>query len=146
MTLSTAKARDEMLTLIDAALVASAIPMDISYDLGDDANIEDLDIKQPLVRVRVRHLRSYQATLQGDAGQRRYESIGFINAQILAPLGEGQGLTTAENIATVAVSAYRGKQTAGGVWFRNVTQREAPNNSGNAQINMTAEFTYATIE
>ncbi len=146
MTLSTAKARDEMLTLINDALVASAIPMDISYDLGDDANIEDLDILIPLVRVRVRHLLSDQATLQGDAGQRRYQSTGFINAQILAPLGEGQGLTTAENIATVAVSAYRGKSTAGGVWFRNVTPREAPNNSGNAQINVTAEFTYATIE
>lgn len=146
MTLSTEKARDEMLTLINDAMVASGIPHDLVFNESDDPNLENVDLAKPLVRVRVRHLESRQATLQGDTGQRRYESFGFINMQILAPISQGTALTTVENLAKVAVSAYRGKQTAGGVWFRNVTQREAPQNAGNEQINVTASFTYDTIE
>lgn len=136
------EARDEMLAIMDGVFTAVGIPMDINWE-GDDTPLEELDITRPLVRVRVRHLTNGQETLMGADGQRRLVARGFINAQILVPVGEGFALTTAEAVAWPLIEAYA---TAGGsVLYRRPTAREAPINTGKFQMNFTTEFEYSSI-
>lgn len=98
----------------------------------------------PWARVTLRHITGAQASLAGGSGTRRWERVGILTVQIFVP--SGQGLAGAQSLAKIAVDAYQGQTTPGGVWFRNVRLTEVGPDGDWFQVNALAEFVYDEIQ
>lgn len=98
----------------------------------------------PWARATVVHSEGNQRTL-GGIGGRRFGRSGNVFIQVFAPRGQGQGLL--DRLCAVAVSAFEGKKTPSGVWFRAVSVNEIPQSGNNPWVsaNVVAEFNYDKI-
>lgn len=92
------------------------------------------------------------AAKHSDAGQigmsdttRIYESVGMIVIQCKGPLIKGNGFEVAERMAIIARNAYRGKQTADCIWFRNAQFKEVGADGGWYLFNTYIEFEYNEV-
>jgi hypothetical protein len=90
----------------------------------------------------IRHSVASQATLAGVDGRRRFRKDGIFMAPIFGPLAVAGGLAMAENLAKMAKSAFEGRSTESGIWFRNVRIMEVGVSGAHYQFNVVAEFTY----
>lgn len=97
----------------------------------------------PWARVSIAHASGGQDSLRGAAGRSRFERQGVLTVQCFAPVGESA--TRVYNMAQIAMNAFDGKATPGGVWFRNARPNEAIND-GWKQVNVLAEFLYDEIK
>lgn len=96
-------------------------------------------------RVHVQNLAGEQRSLGGVNG-RVFTRYGLVSVQIFVPNGK-QGLVLADRLGNVALSAFEGEETsAGNVWFRNATYREAGTDGMWFQAGVTAEFEYDTVK
>lgn len=79
-------------------------------------------------------------------GSRKFEKVGLIYMLIHTPLGKG--LASARVASEVAIAAYEGERTPGGVTFRNVrieSEGHGRGSGGNKswwETLVAAEFTY----
>ena len=95
----------------------------------------------PYVVVELEHVAGRQGSLAGATGDIRWERRGLVRVCIYTLAG--RGLLQNTRLGMVAVDAFEGKTTPGGVWFRNVRYSEAPGRDGKwQQGNVVAEFTY----
>lgn len=138
MTLTITQARDEISTLFKVAWDATGYLV-IWDDVGQPAPTD----RSPWARFTIRHYDGAQATLANHSGQRRYRRSGTIFVQLFAPTGEG--LSTLDEMAIVAMRAFEGKSTAGGVWFRDVRLREVGVDGNWQQANVMADFEYDEV-
>jgi hypothetical protein len=89
----------------------------------------------------IEHTLGRQGSLSDPVGVIRWERRGLVRVCIYTMAGRGLLLNT--RLGMVAVDAFEGKTTPGGVWFRNVRYSEAPGRDGKwQQGNVVAEFTY----
>jgi hypothetical protein len=141
MSLTITQARDEMSTLFNDAWEASAyaaFPV-----MWDDVGEPVGAARSPWARFSVRHADGGQATLASIGGVRRWRREGTIFVQLFAPANEG--LSRLDEMAIVAMRAFEGKTTAGGVWFRDVRLREVGVDGNWQQFNVLADFEYDEI-
>ena len=135
MSLTFTEARDEILTLFKSAwdIGASGIPL-YYWDVPHDPPSAD-----DWARITVRH-----ATGGNDAiGNRLFFRTGLVTIQLFTKYGEG--LTQNDTLAKVAVEAFQGQHTAGGVWFRNVRLNEIGIDGKWFNSNVLADFEYNQV-
>ncbi|AAT69471.1 gp77 [Alphaproteobacteria phage PhiJL001] len=132
MSLTFTAARDELLTLFQTAWDANSGGVKLYYwDLTDTPPTAD-----EWARVTVRHTGGNDAALGG----RIFERTGFATVQIFTI--HGRGLSRADELAKVAVDAFQGQSTPGGIWFRNVRLVEVGQDGKWFQNNVVADFEY----
>lgn len=147
------QARDQINAVLWAAwqaadwmtLLGSLTPPHIDWDGLDDGTVRDPNM--PYAAVFIKHLAAPQATFRGPYAQsQRYTSTGFVTVQVFAPISSRNGTPTAEKMAIIAQSAYRGGSTPDGIWFTNVVAKEVGAGEGYYQFNVVANFSYDTVQ
>lgn len=143
------ESRDEMFTMLltawnlNAMAVVGLIPA-IQWQGLDISPIPPQGV--PFGRATVHHIEGGQSTLGNSQGKNTYERVGILTFQVFGPLGSGKGLTIAEGLANIALNAFEGKASPGGIWFRNCRLNEVGVTDGWFQINVLAEFTYDEVK
>lgn len=100
------------------------------------------------VRISQRGVFEEQATLSdcvGIPGQRHYESSGFIYVQLFCPKSQDTAMQVGRKLAELARSAYRGKTTPGGVWFRDVTILSLDPEESWYRFNVRTEYEFGEL-
>ncbi len=87
-----------------------------------------------------------QVAFGDNTGARRYREVGIVTVQIFTPLSAQSDLRDAAALAQVAVAAFRGVETPGGVEFLNVTPTRVGPSEAWFQYNITADFNYDSLE
>lgn len=77
--------------------------------------------------------------------KRRYTASGLVFVQLFAPKSDSRGAELLGELAMIARNAYRGKSTAGSVWFRNCRIKELPMEDLFYCRNVVCEFEYDDI-
>ena len=113
---------------------------------GDDDGAKR-DTSKPWARMSIFHGLSFQQTA-GPVGGRIFQRNGNVLINIFAPLSNGQGLTQAEALATIAGNAFEGKTAGPGgcIWFRNVSIQEIGPDGAWFQFNINADFLYDELK
>ena len=89
---------------------------------------------------------SGRQTTFAKVGERKFEKMGLVYVTVLTPMGAG--LTNARTASEIAVAAYEGKRTPGGVTFRNVRIESEGHGQGTGRNKswwttlVVAEFNY----
>lgn len=111
---------------------------DVIYD--DQA--KDIPNNAPWVRLSIRHIEGYQASM-GDPNNNRYRRIGSVTAQVFVP--QGGASVQASQLAQQAAEIFTGA-TYLGIAFSNTVAREiGADGKGFYQINVISEFRYDDI-
>lgn len=100
------------------------------------------------IRFTQRNVIEQQATLSNcvtEPFKRRYENSGFIVIQLFCPRSKDTSMHLGRNLAKLARSAYRGKTTAGGIVFRNVTIVELDPEELFYRFNVKSEYEFGEI-
>ncbi len=133
MSLTPTEARDEVLTLINAAWPASTGPLyywDVSHETPSP---ED----EPFWgRVTMRHNIGQDDSIGG----RLFLNAGTITVQMFSIFGNG--LSTSDQTAKVVLDSMRRASTPGGVWFRNVRYSEIGQDGSWFHTQVLADFEY----
>lgn len=138
MSLTVAQARDEITELFTSAWQAHAPgPPPVYYD---DVVASEPPAGKAWARLNVKHTLGQQSTIGNPIGNSLFRRDGLVTVQIFAPAG--QGLKLADQLAKVALDAFEGKSTQGGVWFRKVRVKEIGPDRAWFNINVLAEFNY----
>lgn len=143
MTTTTPNARDEVMAIIHEAL--ALLPgVVVKYQGVDtlDPPSQDTD----WARVDMGHEAGGQASLSGPInGVTRWGQNGQIIVQCFGRISAG-GIDKAMEMACAVRDAFRGRATAGGVWFRRQTIREVGQDKGWYQVNATITFDYDEVK
>lgn len=86
-----------------------------------------------------------QSTIANENGVKRYTAIGFVTVQLFCPKSDVASQEKGRKLSVVARNAFRGKKTAGQVWFRNVRIVELPNEENFRRFNIQADYEYDEI-
>ncbi|MEQ1624983.1 MAG: hypothetical protein ABL870_09840 [Sediminibacterium sp.] len=141
------QAKDDILTLFKAYWDAQLLALypTLSVQLiwpGVDIQTPPLP-ETPFLRVSIFHNFSRQATFA--PGAKRYERSGLVTIQIFTPLSSNlvaPNIALCEKLGIITRDAFEGKNTPGGVWFRNANLREVGSDGTWYQFNMSVEFNY----
>lgn len=150
MTATVEQARDQIHTRFRTAWLADTNTQNyfVKYeDVAQGDRPEKAATKPaPWARFTLRHNPGAggQATLSGDTGQRRYRRFGTITINLFAPKGDGLKILDQEMIP-VAMQAFEGQTTAGGVIFRNVRPAEVGPDGDYFQANVLVDFEYDEV-
>lgn len=96
------------------------------------------------IRVSEQAVQEAQTTF-AEAGKQRFTASGLVFVQVFCPKSDSQCYEKGLKLAEIAKSAFRGKSTLGGVWFRNTTIRELPQEELYERFNVTSEFEFDEI-
>lgn len=78
-------------------------------------------------------------------GQRLYKSVGLVFVQVFIPKSTGAVGSKLRLLAAMFRNGFRGVKTDNGVWFRNATIKELPDEDTYFRFNVTTEFEYSEI-
>jgi hypothetical protein len=140
------EAKDEILALFkthwDANVGAVGVTVNsIVYDNDDELDAPPVPY---WVRVSVVLTPGGGQRTMSEPGRRTFERTGTVFVNVFAPKGEG--VTTAQRLAKIALDAFEGKHTAGNVWFVN-GRVESGGQARNAyQENAVVDFTFDEIK
>lgn len=136
MSLTITQARDEMLTMVKAAIDASSYSsMPI---LWEDVQPNPPASDSPFLSVEVQHLFGSQTSLGSPTA--RFTRNGVVRSRIYCP--RGAGMSTLDEIAQIVLNAFEGQSSPGGVWFRNGRLTELPADGAWARADVVVDFTY----
>jgi hypothetical protein len=93
----------------------------------------------------VQNVKEMQASLSdntGLPGQKRYTSLGLVIIQFFMPKNVANAKSLGRTLAMIAKNAYRGKNTANGIWFKNVRINDLPTFEDWYRLNVIAEYSY----
>lgn len=136
MSLTRSEALIEMRDLFDTAWSGNG---PVQYDNVRVSGIPPVSTSS-WARLVIRHGESFQATIQGEAGNRRFRRTGVLTAQIFQP--PGAGLTGATDLGTIVRDAFEGVTSPGGIIFRRVSINEIGPSGDWFQTNVTTFFEY----
>jgi len=142
MSLTRAQARDEMMSVANTAFAG--------YDANFPVQWYDDDSKKPpknrsaFAEVGVYHTAGHQATMGSISTGRTFRRYGYFEVLVHTP--EGDGLTLADELATIMHDALEGVTTVGGVIFRNVRATEEGKSGSFRVTNVSADFEYDQIK
>jgi hypothetical protein len=129
-------ARDEILSLFKTAWDNSPITNGLPL-VFDDSKKEIAD--DCFARITIQHNTGFQASF----GATRFTRLGIVFVQIFTPLGNG--LKLSDEISELVLSAFEGKSTTSGVWFRNCRLNEIGETDKWFQTNVVCEFEYDKV-
>ena len=104
---------------------------------------DDPDPSLPWAMVTLRHVGGRQASFPDPLGKSIYERTGIVTVSVFSPLALGMSL--GYELVRIAKSAYEGKTTTHGVWFKNVRINEAGLDGPWYMWNVVSEFEYDEI-
>lgn len=137
MSLTITQARDEMLSMVKAAIDASSYAgMTIIWD-DDSAPAPKAD-DEPYMRVKVNHLWGGQTSL--GKPKSRFERNGVIRCKVCTK--KGSGMSVSDEIVQIVLDAFEGQSSPGGVWFRNASPQEGGEDGIWSQTDVVIEFKY----
>jgi hypothetical protein len=132
------QAHDQILALLPAAITAIAV------HYPDVASAPGFPPQASWARIHVEDGDDAgQVTLVGSDGSQRYETNGILTVEIYALAGDGRA--KAQELGEAVLAAYRGKKTAGGVWFRRERVRDVGPDGTWYHVNAVIEYQYDTI-
>lgn len=134
-----AQARDEISGLFKTAWAADNAFSLFYDDVVPNAPGAATTQPNPYARLTIRHDDGDQVAFS-DSSTKRYTYVGTVTVQIFT--AQGTGLTQADHLVKVALDAFRGKRTSGGVLFMNVRSREIGPSGAYYQNNVLATFAY----
>ncbi len=142
---STKDARDDILALFRVAWEAGATAVAGYVPV---VRWEDLETVKPpteraWARARVLFNIEEQSSL-GEVGGRKFETRGLFNVDIFSPLKDPS--SEIDDLADVVKSAYRGKRTASGIWFRDVRVADQSPEPPWRRIRVLGEFVAESIQ
>jgi len=120
------------------------------YDANFPVQWYDDDSKKPpknrsaFVEVGIYHTAGHQATMGNTSTGRTFRRYGYVEVLVHTP--EGDGLTLADELATIMHDALEGVTTVGGVIFRNVRATEEGKSGSFRVTNVSADFEYDQIK
>lgn len=137
MSLTVPQARDEMSAIFHTEWEASSFAaFEVRWDdVGEPAPTS----RSPWARFTIRHADGGNASISNYHFRRK----GTVFVQLFAPTGEG--LSRLDQMGMVALAAFEGRATPGGVWFREVRLREIGVDGNWQQVNVLADFEYDEI-
>jgi len=151
MTTGYSNAIDEIYGLFNVAWLAGTtaivgyIPQ--IYWQGNETN--DLpEIDKYYVRFNIKPVLEQQKTLSNvvdGIGKKRYNNVGMLFANIFTPLSDVTHMEKGRSLAELGRNAYRGKTTAGGIFFRNATIEEFSHSDKYFNFRVVAEYDYDDI-
>lgn len=100
----------------------------------------------PYARISVKHDNGLGQTSLGGVGRRQFTRTGHVFVQCFVPLGIGNPLTIALRLGRIALNAYEGHSSPGGIWFRNCRINEVGPADGRYQVNAVIQFTYDEVK
>lgn len=103
-------------------------------------------VDKPHLEIYVRHQDGEQTTM-GEPGCRRFSREGLVEVRIWVP--EDGGLTLADDLVTVAVTAFEGRTallSGEEIWFRNVRAPETGPNKTKYRVSVLADFEYDEVK
>ena len=139
--LTRAQARDEMLAVVNAALIGYSAGFLVIWE--DDDSKSRPKTKTPYATVGAYHVTGGQATM-GTIGNRTFRRYGYVEVLVHTP--EGDGFTLADTLATIVHDALEGVTTTGGVIFRNVRAVEDGKSGSFRVTSVCADFEYDQIK
>lgn len=141
-----AQARDDISKTFHDAWIAdnNSSGIKVFYDnLDEDSSSKDS--KKSWVRFSIRHFDTFSTeSLSGGNGQKKYFRDGVVIVGIFNPVENGMTLNS--TLVDIAMTAFEGKATANGVWFRNVRFTEIGTTQSWFQTNVKADFSYSEIK
>lgn len=96
-------------------------------------------------RISQQTVTEQQSALAGNDLQRRYTADGLLFVQIFSASDDIANYNKAAQLAALIKTAFRGKQTDGCIWFRNVRIQEIPPENAWYRLNVVAEYQYDEI-
>lgn len=142
-------AQDEMLAMFVAAWNAGSAAIvgyipEIRY--GGVDNPTKPDSSKYFCRISIQTVDEQQSTLssavKAEPG-RRYTTNGLIFVQVFAPLSDSLSDRNGKKLSELAKKAFRGKATAGKVWFLNGrVQDNLASEEQFARFNVVTEYQY----
>jgi hypothetical protein len=135
------QARDEILATFRDAWEAdetSAVVPVLYWDIA-----QDVPNSGPWARVTVRHSAGNKSSLSNEVGSRRFTYVGTIFVQIFTV--HEDGMVSADVLADIAMRAFEGNVTSGGVIFRQVRLNEVGQDGQWFQTNVLVDFEYDNI-
>lgn len=137
MSLTITQARDDMLSMVKAAIDASSYAsMKIIWD--DVEPDEATSADEVYMKVDINHLFGGQTSL--GRPRARFTRRGVIRCCIYAL--RGSGMSTSDEIAQIVLDAFEGQSSPGGVWFRNASPQERQQDGKRSRLDVVIEFTY----
>ncbi len=130
---------------LNSSAIATYIP-EIRYQ-GDQERATP-DGSKFFVRISKNTILEEQSTLSDctmQPGKKRYTASGLVFVQLFCPKSDTQSFVKGEQLAIIARDAFRGKTTAGKIWFRNARINEIPQEHLFYRFNIIAEFEYDEI-
>jgi len=73
---------------------------------------------------------------------KRYTANGLVVIQLYCPMSVSDSMDKGRQLAVLARNAFRGKESANNVWFRNVRINELPAEDDYYRLNIIADFEY----
>ena len=102
------------------------------------------DATQHWARVSFDHGDTFQASLANVNGKRRFRSDGVLMIEVHWPFGD---MTGGYEYAQQFADVFEGKESASGIWFRNVTVRESKDKaSAWFRLDVLIDFEYDRIK
>lgn len=80
-----------------------------------------------------------------DRKAKKYEESGLVFIQLFGPRSAVDGAEIQDRLAQMARAGFRGKSTAGKVWFRNARINDIPPENEMLRLNVVAEYEYYEI-
>lgn len=139
MSLTITEAKDDILAMVKTAWDTTGKIM-----IYDDIGGVIPDTADAWARTTLRHTNANQATLSGGLGTQNYDRSGILTIQIFTP--SGKGLASSDIYAKLMMDAFEGKQSANGVWFRNVRLNEIGPDGNFFQTNVVVDFEYRELK
>lgn len=140
MTATFSEAQDQVMGLFAAAWVFAPGSPPVHYpDRAEPAGFPPKS--GAWARVTMEDTESDRVSLGRTA---RYRTDGVLIVQLFAPGGTGRQTTRA--LAELVIGAFRGKRTAGGVWFHREVARDVGADGPWWQTNVVIEYQYDTIQ
>lgn len=138
--------RNEILGLFLNSWNSNVVSQNIKVLYDDTINQKPKNTQpvEPWVRVIVRHTGGGQSALYNFNGVSRYRRNGFFIAQIFTPYGDG--LTLSDALVNVILSAFEGKATSSGAWFRQSRVNEVGQDGVWYQTNVLTNFEYDEVK
>lgn len=149
MSATRTEARNEMYTIVTDANESNPASLPYTPELFyRDVTEPGKPGERIWLRASVQTVDTEQTTLStyvGKPGQRRYTTDGFIVVQLFMPKSDDESPELGGMIADVIKSAFRTKQSAHAIVYRNIRINELPQENQYYRLNVIAEFQYDEV-
>lgn len=140
------QARDIMLALLYDGIKANGYTEDFRIFFEDDDNDDgsgnrNVSATETWIEIIIRHTRSAQNTLQGSAGNKRFQRNGNVVVNVHTPFGDG--MKTNDNVSEIICEILENSSTS--IWFRNTNPAELGRYRSWFLTSITSEFEYDQI-